>query len=180
MRLIITVIALLLSASLPGAQGVQSDQLDRLFGQLRKSSSGPEIITAERQIWQLWMEGGSAAENESLQNAAVAMGSGRFPLSEDILNRLIAQTKTFPEAFNKRATLYYLMGRYEESLSDIALVLDLEPRHFGALSGKGMVLQKMGRNAEALSAYREALVVHPHMVGTRLAIQQLESLLPDL
>jgi Flp pilus assembly protein TadD len=106
--------------------------------------------------------------------------SGQFVVCEQILDQLIKDTQTFPEAYNKRATLHYLTGRYQKSLDDIALTLELEPRHFGALSGKGMVLQKMGRNAEALVAYREAVNVHPHMLGARLAIKQLEGLAPDL
>jgi tetratricopeptide (TPR) repeat protein len=155
-------------------------KLDTLFGNLRQSDSGVEILSSERMIWELWMQGGTEKQNADLQMAANAMGLGQYAVSEAILNQLIQDTQQFPEAYNKRATLYYLMGKYQASLDDISLVLNLEPRHFGALSGKGMVLQKMGRNGEALAAYKEAIAVHPHMVGARLAIQQLEALVPDL
>jgi Flp pilus assembly protein TadD len=58
--------------------------------------------------------------------------------------------------------------------------LDLEPRHFGALSGRGMIYQRLGRNAEALIAFKQALEIHPTMVGARLSVKQLEQLLPEL
>jgi tetratricopeptide (TPR) repeat protein len=82
--------------------------------------------------------------------------------------------------WNKRATLYFLMGRMEDSLKDIDKTLDLEPRHFGALSGRGMIYQKLGKNPEALAAFKEALSMNPNMVGAKLAVQQLEKLVPEL
>ncbi len=158
----------------------QQEELDRLFGTLRDENLGTAAISTEQRIWQIWMSEGTPQQNNALQSAAVAMGAGQFRLSEEILNQLIAQKEIFPEIYNKRATLYYLMGKYEESLADIVTTLELEPRHFGAMSGRGMIYQKIGKEKEALEAYREALSVNPHLPGATIAINQLEKNLPDL
>jgi tetratricopeptide (TPR) repeat protein len=178
--LTVVILALPLRAQETPSTVPTAEQLDQFFGQLKSVEGGAQVLTAERKIWQLWMEGGSPSQNNTLQQATTLMEIGALAESEAILNQLITSTQSFSEAYNKRATLYYLMGRYQQSLDDIALTLELEPRHFGALSGKGMVLQRMGRNGEALAAYREALLVNPHMVGARLAIKQLEQVVPDL
>ena len=158
----------------------QSDELDVLFAKLRDPATGSEVLRIEPKIWSLWMTQGSPTENQQLAEATDAMGILAYAKSLEKLNRLIAASPNFPEAYNKRATLYYMMGRYDESLGDIDKTLDLEPRHFGALSGRGMVLLRQGKNAEALRAFKEALVVNPNMPGARISVQQLEKLLPEL
>jgi tetratricopeptide (TPR) repeat protein len=154
--------------------------LDRLFAQLRDPSTGSEVLRIEPQIWSAWMQAGTAEENRILAEATDAMNIGALQLSEQKLNSLLGKTQTYSEAWNKRATLYFLMGRYEESLSDIVKTLELEPRHFGALSGRGMVLLRLNRKAEALVAFKEALGIHPKLVGARLAVKQLELESPEL
>jgi tetratricopeptide (TPR) repeat protein len=158
----------------------QSGDLDRLFAQLRESPSSAAALSIETQIWNLWMHGGSHVENEALAKATLAMNSGNSAQAERQLNALINQTQNFPEAYNKRATLYFLMGRYEESLSDIVKTLELEPRHFGALSGRGMIMQRLSRDAEAIAAYQEALTMNPKMEGAKAALRLLEKQAPDL
>jgi Flp pilus assembly protein TadD len=158
----------------------QSGDLDRLFAQLQESPSGAAALSIETQIWDLWMHGGSHVENEALAKATLAMNSGSSAQAEQQLNALITQTQDFPEAYNKRATLYFLLGRFEDSLSDIVKTLELEPRHFGALSGRGMIMQRLGRDAEAIAAYREALTMNPTMEGAKAALRLLEKQAPDL
>jgi tetratricopeptide (TPR) repeat protein len=161
-------------------QQSQTDELDSLFAKLRDPATGSEVLRIEPKIWSLWMSQGSALENQQLAEATDAMGIRAYPKSLEKLNALIVASPNFSEAFNKRATLYYLIGRYDESLEDITKTLDLEPRHFGALSGRGMVFLKQGKNAEALRAFKEALAINPTMTGTKLSVQQLEKLLPEL
>jgi tetratricopeptide (TPR) repeat protein len=173
-------LAVPLAAQTTPSTPAQSEELDKLFGQLRNKSAPAEAFSSEARIWDLWMRAGSEKENEILQTASAAMGSGNFSLSETMLNQLISTTKSYPEAFNKRATLYFLMGRYDESLADIVSTLELEPRHFGALAGRGMIYQKLGKNREALKAYSDALVVNPNLPGAAFAIKELEKLLPEL
>jgi tetratricopeptide (TPR) repeat protein len=157
-----------------------NEKLDTLFAQLRDPASGAKILSYEQQIWDIWMHEGDNAQNERLAKATMAMNVAAFDDALEMLTALVQDAPNFAEAWNKRATLYFMMGRLDNSLSDITKTLDLEPRHFGALSGRGMIYAKQGRNAEALIAYKEALAIHPKMVGPRLTVQQLEKLLPEL
>jgi tetratricopeptide (TPR) repeat protein len=159
---------------------IQSAKLDILFGKLHDPTIGSAAPHVELQIWTVWMRGGSDAENELLRRATVAMYVAQFIKAEAILNVLIAKTKTFPEAYNKRATLYFAMGRYDEALADIEIALELEPRHFGAMVGRGLIYQKLGRDGDALAAYREALSMNPHLVGTVTLVKELEKKTPAL
>lgn len=158
----------------------QSDDLDFLFAQLRQPGTAAMEMRIEERIWNQWMHGGSTAENDALARATQAMNSANAAEAERQLNALIRQTQSFPEAYNKRATLYFMIGRYDESLSDIASTLELEPRHFGALSGRGMILQRLGRDAEAIAAYKEALAINPNLEGAKSAVRLLEIQAPGL
>jgi tetratricopeptide (TPR) repeat protein len=178
-RLWLTIVFLLIGLTSAIAQQ-PADELDALFAKLRAPNVGAETLRIEPKIWSLWMQGGSAADNDKLALATQSMNIGAFELADKQMTELLAASANFAEAWNKRATLYFLMGRLDESLSDIAKVLDLEPRHFGALSGRGMIYQRQGKNAEALAAYKEALIMNPLMVGPRIAVQQLENLVPEL
>lgn len=175
---------LMLIVVLAGLNGVLAQQpspeLDTLFAKLRAPDVGSEALRIEPQIWSLWMQGGSAADNDKLALATQSMNIGAFELADKQMTELLGTSPNFSEAWNKRATLYFLMGRLDASLSDIIKVLELEPRHFGALSGRGMILQRQGKNAEALAAYKEALDMNPNMPGPRIAVQQLEKLVPEL
>jgi tetratricopeptide (TPR) repeat protein len=154
--------------------------LDRLFAQLRDAGSEASARGIESRIWDAWMHGGNELENEALSMATEAMNKADYAKAEQLLNALTVAAEKFSEAYNKRATLYFLMGRYEDSLADIVKTLDLEPRHFGALSGRAMIMQGLGRNAEAIVAYKEALSINPNMVSARAAILSLEKQAPEL
>jgi tetratricopeptide (TPR) repeat protein len=154
--------------------------LDTLFAKLRDPAAAANVLAIEPQIWDRWMHGGSDKQNEALAKASAAMNFGDFKVAEAMLDALLVETKTYAEVWNKRATLYFLLGRFEESLADIVKTLDLEPRHFGALSGRGMIYQRLGKNAEALTAFKQALEIHPTMVGAKLSVKQLEQLVPEL
>ncbi len=178
--LVVFLVALLTLSAGSRPAFAQSDDLDHLFARLREPATSAAVVSIETQIWNLWMHGGSDAENEALAKATLAMNNGSSAEAERQLNVLISQTQSFPEAYNKRATLYFLMGRYEDSLSDIVRTLDLEPRHFGALSGRAMIMQRLGRDAEAITAYQEALTMNPNMAGVKAALRVLEKQAPDL
>ena len=184
MRRVLPLLALLLLAPWASGGSAMAEtpqvQLDSLMAKLRDPATGSEVLRIEPQIWDLWMHGGTNAQNEQLAKATAAMNIGDGPAALRMLDGLLAEAPDFAEAWNKRATLLFLLGRYDDSLKDIVKVLDLEPRHFGALSGRGMILQRQGKNAEALTAFKEALNINPKMVGARLAVQQLEKLVPEL
>jgi tetratricopeptide (TPR) repeat protein len=158
----------------------RAEELDKLFAQLRKPGDDAAARQIENRIWLLWMQSDSSAADLILARATAAMNAGDFRRSEELLNRLIADNPSYAEAWNKRATLYFLMGRFDDSLADIVRTLDLEPRHFGALSGRGMIYARQGKLREALASYREALAINPHMPGATAAVRQLEQLFPDL
>lgn len=177
LKVLFVLVAVVFAAGFSFAQNVD---LDKAFAELRRTDSGAVVLAAERRIWDLWMESGSKDQNELLLKATNAMGTRDFVASEEILNTLVKQTQSFAEAYNKRATLYFLMGRLQDSLNDVETTLELEPRHFGALSGRGMILQQQGKKVEALKAFEEALEINPHMPGAKFAVKQLRAEFPDL
>lgn len=177
LRATILGVLLFLSSHSPGV--AQSD-LDTLFAKLRDPASGSSVLRIEPEIWSEWMQGGTPEQNDALVKATASMNLADFANAEKQLNTILAKTQDFPEVWNKRATLYFLMGRFDESLADIVKTLDLEPRHFGALSGRGMIYQRLGRDAEAITAFKDALAIHPNLVGARIAVKQLEKILPEL
>jgi tetratricopeptide (TPR) repeat protein len=162
------------------AQEIREESLDRLFASLRKASGEQAAKATEEKIWELWSRSDSATAEVLLGQAVVAMGAADNAASLEILDRIIAAYPTYAEAWNKRATLHFMIGNYDTSLSDIAKVLDLEPRHFGALAGRGMIYQRQGKWSEALSAFREALSMNPNMVGVKNAVQELSKREQDI
>ena len=101
------------------------------------------------------------------------MGAGAFPIAVLSFNRLVEREPGFAEAWNRRATLHYLMGNYAASIDDIEHTLELEPRHFGALSGLGLIMLGLDRPAAALRSFEAALAVHPYLPGARTHIVEL-------
>ena len=136
---------------------------------LPKPKSGPSGLTTARMM-----------RFNLLAQASLAMQVGDFKTAEPLLDNLVQDHPEFSEAWNRRATMYYMQGRFKESLADIAKVLALEPRHFGALSGKGAVLRALGKPAEALAAMKEALAIDPNIAGLKDAIEELQKTEPEL
>ncbi len=155
------------------AQDTREVALDRLFASLHKASDEQSAKAVEEKIWELWSRFDSPTAEVLLGQAVVAMGASENTASLEILDRIVASYPTYAEAWNKRATLHFALGNYEASLRDIEKVLDLEPRHFGALAGRGMIYQRQENWTAALKAYREALSMNPSMTGVKNAIQEL-------
>ena len=155
------------------AQDTREVALDRLFASLHKTSDEQAAKAVEEKIWELWSRFDSPTAEVLLGQAVVAMGASENAASLEILDRIVASYPTYAEAWNKRATLHFALGNYEASLRDIDKVLDLEPRHFGALAGRGMIYQRQEKWSAALNAYREALSMNPSMTGIKNAIQEL-------
>ena len=155
------------------AQDTREVALDRLFASLHKTSDEQAAKGVEEKIWELWSRFDSPTAEVLLGQAVVAMGASDNAASLEILDRIVASYPTYAEAWNKRATLHFMLGNYEASLRDIDKVLDLEPRHFGALAGRGMIYQRQEKWSAALNAFREALSMNPNMTGIKDAIQEL-------
>jgi len=155
------------------AQETREVALDRLFASLHKASDEQAAKAVEEKIWELWSRFDSPTAEVLLGQAVVAMGAAENAASLEILDRIVAAFPTYTEAWNKRATLHFALGNYDASLKDIDKVLDLEPRHFGALAGRGMIYQRQENWTAALNAYREALSMNPSMTGVKNAVQEL-------
>ena len=154
----------------------RSDRLDALLAKLHRETDRGDALSAEKDIWELWMASDSPTAEVLLQQATRAMNSGAPEPALTILNRLTGAYPDFAEAWNKRATLHFMMGNYEASLSDIDKVLDLEPRHFGALSGRGMIHQRQKNYSAAVSAYQDALAINPNMPAIKDAVKEIEKI----
>ena len=146
----------------------QSDKrLDSLFNTLGQAQDAYVLRDLERQIWSIW----GALEDEKVKkefDAGVqAMNQGRMILALRWFNRVVKKAPEFSEAWNKRATVFYMLGKLDQSISDIERTIDLEPRHFGAFSGLGLIYMKMGNNEAALEAFERVLVIHPHFGDVR-------------
>ncbi len=154
---------------------IRSEQVDKLFARLIKSTDDAEAQRIEQSIWSLWMTSDSATADALLAQAMKASAVNETATALSILDNVIEVHPDYPEAWNKRATVYFLIGRYNDSLKDIDKVLELEPRHFGALSGRGMIKRQQGELAAARAAFEEALSFNPHMDGVKRALEEIES-----
>lgn len=156
-----------------GAALADEKRVDDLFDLLAQDNL-PNWQVIEDEIWLEWSKSGSAAMDLLLQRGREAMESGDFGRAIEHLTALTDHAPEFAEGFNARATAYYRMGFYGPSLADIRTVLALNPRHFGALSGLGSILEEIGQEQHALEAYRAASAVHPHKPELQDAVKRLE------
>ena len=173
------VLLLLLGLAVPAAADQSDPRLDRLFEQLYHAPDPLAAQAVEHAIWEIWLTSEDDVVNALMSEGVAAMRRRDFPTALRSFDRMVEVAPDYAEGWNKRATLYYLIGAYEDSLDDIVRTLELEPRHFGALSGRGMILQDLGRSEEALTAFEAALDLNPQMPGARLSVEALRKLLED-
>lgn len=148
--------------------------MDQWFAELADPDNS-EWQRAEADIQREWSKSGSPAFDLLLRRGRDAMQAGDLKLAIEHLTALTDQAPDFAEGWNARATAYYLAGLYGPSIVDIEHVLALEPRHFGAISGLGLILRETGRTEEAKHAFRESLAIHPHQEGIVQALDALET-----
>jgi tetratricopeptide (TPR) repeat protein len=143
--------------------GERTYSLDTLFEALKVAPDEASAKAIEDRIWALWMVSGSDTCNVLMSRAKMAADGRDYGLATKLLNAVIELRPEYTEGWNRRATVYYLQKDYAHSLADIREVLAREPRHFGALSGLGAILQEIGDDKHALEAYRRALAIDPHL-----------------
>lgn len=148
--------------------------IDGLLGQLHQADDEAAAKALEQAVWQAWMRSGSPTVDLLVQQAERAMEDDQHRIAISILSAAIELEPEFPEVWNRRATAYYLSRQYERSLADAEKVLELEPRHFAALAGLGMLHKAMGNERAALQAFRRALAIHPHLSVAQRAVKELE------
>jgi tetratricopeptide (TPR) repeat protein len=146
----------------PG-RGERTFNLDILFEALKIAPDAESAKAIEERIWSLWMVSGSDTCNLLMGRVKVAADGKDYDLAIKLLDAVIELKPGYAEAWNRRATVYYLQKDYGHALADIHEVLLREPRHFGALSGLGLILQEIGDDRHALEAYRKALAIDPHL-----------------
>ncbi len=156
---------LLQAAPLGAAQ--DDPRLDALFTQLHETLDERLAMQLQQEIWTVWLHSDDPELADLMRGGRVLMLHGNHAGAVRVFSRLIELAPDFAEAWNKRATVFYLMGRLDDSIADCMRVLELEPRHFGALSGLGLIHTALGDPETALYWFREALKQNPHMPAIR-------------
>ena len=153
-------------------------KLNELFNQLKNNSDVSSAFEIEMKIWNIW------STHPLQENLTQLLANGSNLMSEQKLNKayetfsiVIGLDPRWAEGWNKRATVLYMLGRYQESLEDIDEVLKLEKRHFGALSGQGLVQIELKNYERAINSYEEVLRIYPSMMSPKIMIPQLKELI---
>jgi tetratricopeptide (TPR) repeat protein len=157
----------------------KAQRLDQLFDRLKSTTDEGEADAAAAEIWQLWQRTGTPELDELMERVSALIGQGLARPALPMLDDMVARAPDWAEAWNKRATALYLAGEHDRSLADIDRVLALEPRHFGALAGMGLIHIARGQYREALAAYRRALSVHPFLKERLQLLPVLEQMVGD-
>jgi tetratricopeptide (TPR) repeat protein len=154
-------------------KGERNRNIDFLFGALKVAPDEASAKAVEDRIWAVWTSAGNETTNLLMGRAKKAADDKEYDLAVRVLSSIIEIKPDFTEAWNRRATVYFLQRDYTNSMADIAKVLAREPRHFGALSGLGLIMQEIGDEKHALDAYRKALDVHPRLKGMEEKVKTL-------
>ena len=141
----------------------RQSRLDTLFTQLKRERNEKAAERLARRIWDEWYKSGSASIDLMMQWSQKAIEDKKYDVALDFLDEVIVLEPRYAEAWNRRATLHFLMSNYAKSMSDIDHALALEPRHFGALSGMARILGNTGRKELALEAWQHVLDIYPMM-----------------
>ena len=178
------ILAGFLSVSQPfhSASADQSDPtLAILFDNLKELSDPGDINRITSEIWSRWSTHATDdALTKRLNRGVIMMNQGDYVHAEALFTDIIEDDPAFSEAWNKRATLYFLTGRFDKSRFDIAQTLAIEPRHFGALAGLGLIELHLGNDEAALQAYQAAIDINPHMSEVTGIIEKLQEKLRGL
>ena len=159
----------------------RESELNNLFTQL-KNSEISNAIEVENKIWKIWSTHPASDRKgyrltELLAQGSFLMTQQEFNRAYGIFSQIILVDPNWSEAWNKRATVLYMLGRYQESQEDIDEVLKLEKRHFGALSGQGLVQTELKNYERAINSYKEVQKIYPSMQAPKVMIPHLKELI---
>ncbi|SMF46060.1 Tetratricopeptide repeat-containing protein [Tistlia consotensis] len=175
MRWLATLFFVLAMAPLGAAADQNDPRLDDLFKELKEAGDPINALGIQNAIWQLWLETDDAEAETAMQSGIAALDAHDFEGALKIYDRLVERAPAFAEAWNKRATVEYLLGKYQESLADIAKTLALEPRHFGAITGRGLIQHALGDDLSAIKSFEAALKINPNLVSVRQNLEALKA-----
>ena len=147
--------------------------LDDLYTKLARSSDTEEAKGIAGLIAAIWMRSGSDTANLLMQRAMESIQAKDLGVASEVLDKLVVLDPDWAEAWNKRATVRFMKGDLDGSMADVEHVLELEPKHFGALDGMAMILQRTGFDKQALEVYRRALAVYPHQPEVKETVDKL-------
>jgi tetratricopeptide (TPR) repeat protein len=138
-------------------------RLDKLFADLKRQRNEKAAERIAGNIWQEWFKSGSASVDLMMKWASDAVEAKKYDVALDFLDQVIVLSPTYAEGWNRRATVHFMMQNFGKSMADIERTLELEPRHFGALSGMAQIMKTTGRKELALDAYQRVLAIYPMM-----------------
>jgi tetratricopeptide (TPR) repeat protein len=164
---VLAVLGLMLAAT-AGSQTV----LDTLFDKLRTATDPSAVQALEEGIWEQWTMVPDGAQRQLMARGIAEMHQQELQNAVVSFTKLIDITPELSEAWNKRATVHWLMGNFPASIADICETVKREPRHFGAYSGLGMIRAQMGEHARAAAAFELAKKWNPHIVGIDAEIER--------
>jgi len=161
----------------------RESELNNLFKQL-KNSQAAQAIEIENKIWRIWATHPSKDRKgyrltELLDRGSLLIDRRQLRKAYEIFSQIIAADSEWSEAWNKRATVLYLMKKYESSLDDINITLTLEPRHFGALTGRALNYIELKQYEKAIESYKAAQKIYPVIDAAKKMIPQLQGLIND-
>ena len=154
-------------------QDLPAADLDRLMAELARPDQD-RWMRIERQIEREWQRSGSAVADYLFQRGQDALREGQTDAAIAHFSAVIDHAPDFPEAWNARATAWFLANRLGPAMADIEEVLARTPQHFGALAGMGTILEQVGRLEAARAAFSAALALNPHRPGLRQAVERLD------
>ena len=177
-RTIVILITLTLGLSGNISKADQNDpRLPKLFESLKNATDAKTAKVTASDIWRIWSEKPDDKRiAELLRQGTEQMNAGHLRKAEKLFTLVINAAPDFAEAWNKRATVYFLMGAYDLSKKDIAQTIAREPKHFGAWSGLGLVETHIGNYDAALKAYEKAARIHPFLEGYETMVGKLRKL----
>ena len=177
MKNILAIILLFLSTSILTANE-RDAQLDKLFNELKRNTSSSSSIV--QKIWTLWSTHPTNEKLTSiLDEGSRLVQDQKLAKAIEIFTDAIKIDPSWAEAWNKRATVYYMIGEFQKSQDDIDKVLELENRHFGALAGQGLVNIKLKNYEKAIESYKRALEIYPTMQSPEIMIKQIEEIIKE-
>lgn len=150
------------------------DVLSSLYNQLSlsKNAASAEIIVSA--IDRLWAQSGSDTTDLLMQRAQVALQEQDYDLAIELLQSISEIDPRYTASWSQLATVYYLKDRYADAINGLRRVLALDPKHFKAIEGLGIILRETGNNESALKVMRRALEIHPFLETAKKAAEELE------
>ena len=162
----------------------RNNKLDKLFAELKNTKDESSAQVIENEIWEIWSIHPSDDRRgfrltELLIQGTRLMNMRKLNKAYELFTKVITVESDWAEAWNKRATVLYLMKQYESSLADIEITLVLEPRHFGALSGQALNYIELNLYEKAIESYKAAQKIYPLLDSAKKMIPELQELIND-